>query len=75
LVKVCKISALKYASIDSSKVSILPSFNRWNPIHLEEVEDGGLWEVQLLAPPGKHRFLVLLDTGYIYYSKLNGIRK
>lgn len=49
-------------TITGCKLVMKPSFNNWKDLEFEVLDEGkGEYELNVLIPPGKHRFLIICD--------------
>jgi hypothetical protein len=47
--------------MNATDVSVVGSFNAWEPIALSDDDGDGIWKVDIVLPPGRYEYAFLID--------------
>jgi 1,4-alpha-glucan branching enzyme len=47
--------------LDATDVSVVGSFNAWEPIALSDDDGDGIWRVSISLPPGRYEYAFVID--------------
>jgi hypothetical protein len=47
--------------LDATDVSVVGSFNDWEPITLSDADENGIWRVDIFLTPGRYEYAFIID--------------